>query len=72
MEKLSRWLENNPRASKNSVEKAKLGKAEYVRLALSWLVRDGHVVTEQQGQAELHTVVKQFRDIQESTGESTE
>lgn len=65
MEKVSRWLELNPGASKNQIETAHLGKAEYVRQALDILVRDGFVAAEKQGQALRHTAEKPYREDME-------
>lgn len=45
MEKVSRWLEPQPEPqSRNQIESAKLGKAEYVRIAIDCLIREGYAV----------------------------
>lgn len=62
MEKVSRWLEINPGSSKNQIEGARLGKAEYVRQALDVLVREGHVTAHKHGQALRHTVTNPYRE----------
>jgi hypothetical protein len=62
MEKVSRWLEMNPGASKNALDKARLGKAEFVRRATAILVVDGLVRTERRGQSVLHYVEQSYRE----------
>ena len=62
MEKVSRWLELNPASSKADIDRAHLGKAEWVRQAASILVAEGNIRTEHQGQAVLHRVVEPYRE----------
>lgn len=68
MEKVSRYVELNPGATRNNIEKAKLGKTDFVRVALDQLVADGSVVAERHGQALAHTVTQPYRRPSDDDG----
>lgn len=63
MEKVSRYIEYNPAATGKMIEAAKLGKTDYVRMALALLVNEGYV-SEQQGlrRAIHHQSVTPYRE----------
>jgi hypothetical protein len=65
MEKVCRFLEVHPHASKGDIEAAKLGRAEYVRQATDLLVAEAYIKTEQDGRAIRHSVVTAFRENEE-------
>ena len=71
MERISRWLEINPGASKRLVEDSVKGKAAWKREALRCLATDGHATVEDGAHgALLYRIVKPFRvggDESEST-----
>ncbi len=67
MEKVSRYLELHPRASKNAVESDVTGRRDYLRQALDVLVAEGWVTSEHAGRAVQHSVVTPFRDIDHDT-----
>lgn len=62
MERVSRWLEIHPGASRKAVEDSVTGKHAWVRRALQLLVDDGHATVEcgPRG-AHLHRIVKPYR-----------
>lgn len=63
MEKVSRYVEANPGASKTSIETAVKGKVEYVRLALELLVLESYIATERGARnTQMHTQIKPFRE----------
>lgn len=63
MEKVSRYVEANPGASKTSIETAVKGKVEYVRLALELLVLESYIATERGTRnTQMHTQIKPFRE----------
>lgn len=64
MEKVSRFLElQHDPVSRNTVESAKLGKRDYVRLALDLLTEDGHIdETLGANRARLVEVVRVYRE----------
>jgi hypothetical protein len=64
MEKVSRWLELQPEpVSRNAVEKASLGKGEYVRIALDLLTDEGYIVeSEGPRRARLVAVERAYRE----------
>jgi hypothetical protein len=67
MEKVSRYLEVHPDAcSRNQIEEAKLGKREYVRVAIDRLVVEGYA-TEFEGprRARLVRLERAFREDEE-------
>jgi hypothetical protein len=61
MERASRQIEEQPGLSKNAIEVAVGGKAEYLRLALELLVNEGYVRVAREGQAVRHYSVRHFR-----------
>ncbi len=70
MERVSRYLEDHPGASGNDLDKARLGKADYVRKATALLVSEGWLRAERVGPAIRHHVDRPFREhtpSQEST-----
>ncbi|WP_051866255.1 AAA family ATPase [Streptosporangium roseum] len=63
MAKIAAVLADKPAGlSKNAVETAVGGKREIARLALEFLVNEGYVHTERQGNAILHRLTKPFDD----------
>lgn len=64
MEKVSRFLEMQTEpVSRNVVEQAKLGKAEYIRLGLDLLTQEGHIdETKGPNRARLVEVVRVYRE----------
>jgi hypothetical protein len=62
MEKISRWLEDEPGATGREIEAAVNGKSSHVRDGLTTLVGEGWVVVEQDGQSKRHTVVRSYRE----------
>ena len=72
MERVSRWLELNPGASRRSIDQAKLGKAEYIRRATDTLVTESYVRTEQSGQAVRHYTTRAYREGAEAEPEPEE
>lgn len=63
MEKLSRFIEVNPRLSKKAIEEVVKGKATAKRAALELLVSEGYVTTERGDRgAILHRHVKPYRE----------
>jgi AAA domain len=62
MEKVSRFLEVHPHASKGEIDAAKLGRAEYVRQATDLLIAEAYIKAEQDGRAIRHQVVTAFRE----------
>jgi hypothetical protein len=62
MEQVSRYVEAHPGASGSQIDKAKLGKADYVRKATAILVTDGWLSVEKSGTALRHTSLRSFRD----------
>lgn len=65
MEKVALFLAAHPSASKNLIEQAKLGKAEYVRLALGLLVNEGYVDETITSRGHEHTLVKPYVEGQD-------
>lgn len=63
MDRVSRYVEANPRQSKNAIETAVKGKAEYVRLALELLVAEQYVeVTKGPRNTSTHMSIRPFRE----------
>ena len=67
MEKVSRYLELHPRASKNAIESDVTGRRDYLRQALDVLVAEGWVTAVHAGRALQHSVVTPFRDVDDDT-----
>lgn len=66
MEKVSRYVETNPRASKDAIETGVDGKATHIRHALSLLVAEGYISQETGAKgAHIHHSVKPFREADE-------
>jgi hypothetical protein len=67
MEKVSRWLEMqvDPQP-RSAIEKAKLGKGEYVRIALDLLLKEGYLEESEGARgARLTEVVRAYREAQD-------
>jgi hypothetical protein len=66
MERVSRWLEDNPQSTAREVREGVTGKTTVVTEALAVLVREGsvRVVTGPRG-ASIHTVAKPYREADE-------
>lgn len=63
MERVSRWLEGSPGASRKQVEDSVRGKRDYVRLALDQLVAEGRVeVTDGPRGARAYRVLDAYRE----------
>lgn len=63
MERVSRWLENNPKSSGRLVESSVTGKGPSVREALKFLVADSHAAIEQGPRgALLYRIIKPYRE----------
>lgn len=62
MEKVSRFLEISPGASKNAIEEGVTGKREVVRAALAELLTEGYVSEKKDGSAMRHYSVRPFRE----------
>lgn len=63
MEKVSRYIEANPGASKTTIETAVKGKTEYVRVALELLVLEQYVETEKGPRnVQMHRQIKPYRE----------
>lgn len=62
MERVSRWLEINPGATRRAIEKDVTGKTDAIRTAIEVLVDEGWVVVEKVGNGHEHRVVKDFRE----------
>jgi hypothetical protein len=67
MEKVSRYVEMTPGSSKSTIEKARLGKTDYVRQALELLIKEGYVDITVSGQSHRHTVVRPYRADDDET-----
>jgi hypothetical protein len=65
MERVSRYVEGHPGASGNDLDKARLGKAAYVRKATALLVSEDWLRVERVGPAVRHHVVRPFRQAAE-------
>lgn len=67
MERISRWLEINPNASRTLIESSVRGKSTWLREALKYLVSDGYA-TIQEGphKALQYRAVKPFRAVEET------
>jgi hypothetical protein len=66
MEKVSRYVELNPGATRTLIETSKLGKIPYVRAAIDLLVMEGYIETEHGPRnATNHTSVKPYREAEE-------
>jgi len=62
MERVSRYLEGVDQANMNEIRKARLGKSEYVDVALMRLVDEGWVSVSKVGKASRHRSVTPFRE----------
>jgi hypothetical protein len=63
MEKVSRYIEINPGVSRRLIESAKLGKHEYVRMAVELLLIEGYIEIEKgPHNAQQHRQVKPYRE----------
>lgn len=66
MEKVSLYIEHNPRLSRNGITGAKLGKTDYVRLALDLLIAEGYVHAESgPNRSQVHQSLKPYREDEE-------
>jgi len=66
MERISRWLELNPGASRMLIESSVRGKATWLREALKHLVADGHATIDEAANRSLqYRIVKPFRAVEE-------
>lgn len=66
MERVSRWLEGNPRANRSRITESVTGKTTYVRRALDRLIQEGYVEVSQEGNREqIHRVITPFREDQD-------
>ncbi len=62
MERVSRYVEDHPGASGNDIDRARLGKADYVRKATGVLVTEGWLRVERVGPAMRHRSERPFRE----------
>lgn len=62
MERVSRYVEDHPGASGNDLDKARLGKADYVRKATGLLASEGWLRAERVGPAIRHHPERPFRE----------
>ena len=62
MERVSRWLEINPGATRRAIEKDVTGRGEAVRQAIDVLIEEGWVAVEIVGQSHKHRVVRDYRE----------
>ena len=62
MERVSRWLEINPGATRRAIEKDVTGKTEAIRTAVEVLIEEGWMVVEKVGTAHEHRIVKDYRE----------
>ncbi len=60
MERISRWLEFHPGATKRKINDEVTGKKMHLDTALEALVDEGYVTIDREGQAHVHTVVKPY------------
>jgi hypothetical protein len=68
MERVSRWLEDNPGATAREVREGVTGKTTVVNEALAALVHEGHIrVTSGGRNAQLHTVTSPYREDSDVT-----
>ncbi len=66
MEKVSKYVEYNPGLTRNGITGAKLGKTDYVRLALDLLIAEGYVHAESgPNRSQTHRSLKPYREDEE-------
>ena len=62
MEKVSRFIENEPGATSNAIKAGVPGKTDYKDQALRILVREGYIEPRKRGQAHLHYSVRPYSE----------
>jgi hypothetical protein len=62
MERISRWLEFHPGASRKMIEDGVTGKAAAIRTAIDVLIEEGFASVVRVGQALEHTVIRDYRE----------
>ena len=62
MEKVSRYIESEPGANRNSIKTGVQGKTDYKDLALNILVSEGYVERRSHGQAHQHYSARAYRE----------
>ena len=67
MEKVSRFIENNPGSSRNDMRTGVAGKTDYKDLAVATLVADPFVERHQHGQKWEHGSVRPYREADDET-----
>ena len=72
MERVSRWLEDNPGAGRNEILAGVIGTREHVKKALQVLVAEGWINVGQEGQKKPHTVVTPYSEDAELAGKTPE
>jgi hypothetical protein len=65
MERVSKWLEYNPGASRREIEKAVTGNGPTLRLAIDVLIEEGWIVVDRSGKAHEHRVVRDYRESED-------
>jgi hypothetical protein len=62
MEKVSRWLEFHPGASRRTIEKEVTGNGPAIRAAIDILLEEGHIAVSKVGQTHEHSIVKPYSE----------